>query len=218
MFFYIFIVGLILLVSIAIFFNKFTVKEPFQITALQNPITIADMATSVFTPNMIQITFPSNLTGNLNNTPIVKFNSDMTSNIKSALSIVGIDKINIMYVGNSQYYSPNITRTNEGSYLFLFDSLIDGTYQFNVTTTGQNLSSEPFVSFNLFIEQLNQNAPSNIFAYSKTAIPSGGGGATCSLNLLKSITANQPLNIRLTANSTLDIRLLYLSISVLRIN
>ena len=111
--------------------------EPFyQATsqAAANPITIANMATSVFNPSMIQITFPSTLTGNLNNTPVVKFNSDMTSYIKSSLSNVGINNINLSYVSDSKSYS-NITRSNEGSYMFLLDSLIDGTYQFNVTIT-----------------------------------------------------------------------------------
>jgi hypothetical protein len=61
--FYIFIVGFILLVCIAIYFKSKFITEPFQLTALQNPITIADMATSVMNDSSSPNWFKFNLAG-----------------------------------------------------------------------------------------------------------------------------------------------------------
>lgn len=198
--------------------------EPFYQTASQaaaNPITIADMATKISEPTQyLNLVFPATLVGSMAGTPVITFGSANASVINglSNINTIDISPPTATYVKNSNVYSGNVPRLNEGSYMFLLDSLIDGTYQFNVTITGQNQSKEPTVSLNLFIEQLNQSAPSTILACSRSSAPTGGGYGTCSLNLIKSITASKPLNIRLTANSTLDIRLLNLSISILRIN
>jgi hypothetical protein len=201
--------------------------EPFYQAASQaNPITIADMATKISEPiseptQYLNLVFPSTLVGSMVGTPVVKFDSANANVINglSNINTIGISPPKATYVSDSKIYSGNVSRLNEGSYMFLLDSLIDGTYQFNVTFTGQNQSIEPSISLSLFIEQLNsQSVPSTILAYSRSSAPTGGGYGTCSLNLIKSITAIKPLNIRLTANSTLDIRLLNLSILILRIN
>jgi hypothetical protein len=211
-------------------YKKYNNTEAFyQASSQLNPITIADMVTNISAPSSyINLVFPEELNGTMQNQPVVKFNdAGFTTLINNTIIISkDIADPNITYEGDSKLYSSGVTRGAESSFVFTFDKLSNGTYHFIVSCTCQNLfkynppgiiNPDSIVPINLYIE--NNANPSLILACSRSNVPGVGNYGTCSTTLIKEISSINPIRIRITTTplTVYDVRLMNLSISIVKI-